>query len=73
MSLAKDRESGIHMLSVHEQFEELSPQFTALSRFFESMGVSNHDQGIAGSREEDIKTLRGEHKTNVMIGITSCK
>jgi len=70
MLLALDWEPVIYMSAMLEHSEQTSPDLPAFTRFHERLGIPDHDEGIAGAREEDIQSFWREHETNVVVSIT---
>jgi hypothetical protein len=65
MLLALDWKTVIYMAICLHELQERRPCLVCITTLEEGLRIANHDESIAGSRKQDIKTLRRKHEPNV--------
>ena len=71
MFLALDRQSIVKMTMSVEDVKERFPCFGALPAFHKCRHVSDHDEAISSSGNQDIQPLGGRHEADVSGFIAS--
>jgi len=71
MFLALDREPIVKMSMGVEDVKERFPSFGALLAFHEGRHISDHDEAISSSGNQDIQPLGGRHEADVSGFIAS--
>ena len=71
MALAFYWKSIVDVATVLEQIPELSPHRFPLARLEKGLGISNNDQAVPSSGQEDIQSFRRSHEANIVLRITS--
>jgi hypothetical protein len=71
MTLALHRKTVVHVSVSSEHFEKLSPKLAALASGAESLRVTDHDERVACTRQEDVKSFGGVHEPDIARRVTA--
>jgi hypothetical protein len=61
----------IHMTSTLELLHQWYPHLLSFATVHECFGVADQNQGISGSRQKNIDSLRSTHEPDVTIAIAT--
>lgn len=73
MLLALDRKTVIYMTVLFHEVQEWRPCLICIATLKEGLCITNHDESVAGSREQDIESLRREHEPNITFFVATCE
>jgi len=71
MLLALDRKTVIYMTVLLHEVQEWRPCLIRIATLEEGLRIANHDKSVAGSRKQDIESLRREHEPNVAFFVAT--
>jgi hypothetical protein len=73
VSLALHRKSVVQLPFYAKVVEKRHPGLFSLPAILEGLSISNHDQRVAGSRQQDVKSLWSCHKSDIGRFIAACE
>lgn len=59
------------MTVLFHEVQEWRPCLICIATLEEGLRIANHDESIAGSRKQDIESLRRKHEPNVALFVAT--
>ena len=73
MLLALDWKAVIYMTVLLHEVQEWRPCLICIATLEKGLCIANHDKSVAGSRKQDIESLRRKHEPNIAFFVATCE